>query len=95
MVVVVEEGDRCTVIARMVRRKEEGERGLPKNVVLIPTHPLKVLLIPPFLRYMPTDHGVRRSSSSHRANGAGIMPPYCTDIYHSCMGTISMHQNEF
>ncbi len=28
-VVVVEEGDRCTVIARMVSRKEEGKRGAP------------------------------------------------------------------
>ncbi len=28
-VVVVEEGDHCTVIARMVRRKEEGKRGAP------------------------------------------------------------------
>jgi hypothetical protein len=30
-VVVVEEGDCCTVIERMVRRKEEGKRGLPQN----------------------------------------------------------------
>ncbi len=29
MVVVVEEGDHCTVIARMVRRKDEGGRGAP------------------------------------------------------------------
>ncbi len=27
--VVVEEGDRCTAIARMVGRKEEGKRGDP------------------------------------------------------------------
>jgi hypothetical protein len=28
-VVVVVEGDHCTVIARMVRRKDEGNRGAP------------------------------------------------------------------
>jgi hypothetical protein len=34
---------------------------------------------------MPTDHGVCHSSSSHRPHSAGIMPQYCTDIYHSCI----------
>jgi hypothetical protein len=29
VVVVVEVGDHCTVIARMVRRKDEGKRGAP------------------------------------------------------------------
>jgi hypothetical protein len=73
-----------------------GEKeGSLKIIVLIPTSRLQVPAYPPFLRYMPTDQGVRRSSSSHRQHGAGIMPQYCTDIYHSYMGIVSMHQNEF
>jgi hypothetical protein len=31
-VVVVEEGDWCTLVARMVRRKEEGKRGAPPKL---------------------------------------------------------------
>ena len=49
-VVMVKEGDCCTVIARIVNRRKRRGKGGFKNIVRIPTNSLhKYLLILPFL----------------------------------------------
>jgi hypothetical protein len=48
-VVMVKEGDCCTVIARIVNRRKRRGKGGFKNIVRIPTNSLhKYLLILPF-----------------------------------------------
>jgi hypothetical protein len=71
------------------RRRRGGIKGFNENSCTISYVVATNTYLPtPFLRYMPTDHGVRLCSSLKSQLRVGITPQYFTGILIQCMATI-------
>jgi len=70
-------------------RKRGGDKVVSGKLLYQFLHShYEYLLIPPFLRYMPTNHGVRFCSGLETQPRVGMTPQYFAGILIPCMETM-------